>query len=1440
LGSCGLYNQKELTDNFYLLIRASPVSKKQSKSMLRVLMKFPSLHGNLVLELLPFVRYFDHDTQDQIVARIPIMNPQLISTYFMPPWKTFIDGEVIAGKIQAGITSADAQHCLEEIFSPSNRSKLEEACMMVSRLSKLILTLGRHEKEGPMVGYAKILLELAGKGLTGAFESFVALKPILPPRTMEDLVISAWPKLVMHPVYESGVASFCTSPELGHRVLTKPTVEGLVRSGWARTLSRLARNGPHEVIDEAIIQNGRGSLLGKKSEKILRDLAFARVQIEREKQEYGEEIKIPSIFLFISDPKLHTLPDRYFAGSKLLHRAKGPTIEILGAFGVQYLPLPWAIQVIGMPEVLEVVTNPSFPHCSVYQFVEGEKSFIKKQTTFSVSVESLRPSQTFTLAETEKFRIEVRYETDLKLLVLAKKGDRLLGESPFRLRIWHKVNINPLQVETTKFELPSKEFQVKDCLIGSSQSPAGASFYVRGKFAPTDMTNVVFADYAGFAFHGPRIQAIPRILQAAITCDTAEKFIHYLGAIANLSRFVIVRAKYFLGIVRQLLRLKLKCMSNKLVVLAVTFVVGEDGIWDWEMFSDVCLDYDLWSNPAFVTTMAGNLENYFKQVAPDWKMLCRLSLFHFLVDLGIFLNGPTDIIKKLIIFIDDVVDDCSGILLHLLNKSPSPLIQSIIQESPKLLESVLLQYLGQLPENLALDRLALYVRMSCSSAFVVDLGVLDALFPVFETMIRSESLWLSLFVLLASLEMFDWQFIKGSAMGRFEVLPLILRLVLALFSHKETKPRFVYLMGLLTNMVRRHLVIKAVPSLEALQVLLHLNTTMDGLVLLPREYENSLLAGRKRLDQKPHTGYSPKVINHRYKFPVALAVLDSPDRNFSTRQPSFRSIVESMDAGYDKPCGERVLFAENPLAFPEHDLVVTFAVELLMRFEKSGLNQAHERLLFGGNVDPEASVQIHQLVVLRWLEVLPEIETLRFIQKMIILGWSEDKLNDLFAALCGRVQTAKKAITPPWWAEFGVTLKLIFVLAPNYKDIDLALHARIVFHADLCADRDYLLFALAIACSPRFNALPREETSQMRDIIQMTLSAVRTVDLTALMGCQFVQESDEKLEELARNTNVFSAVEEGLAPIMQAIVSQSNQVYADFVASWESRIPRFKEEVRCSRERFVVPYHIYTEVANQKCTDHILRAVEELSWKCRFNILARRNEQDMYTLWSCLPKDLPAQFQMGTSCHPLSVPTLLVPMTTGIPARCADVMRPGQNLPETIGAIPPEVVPGWVAQSFFPVKNVRGLFKDLFRQFGNFAREMQVALVFGSITVSAVLVIAENGILVLADALSDADIVLKEVPSDAESDLFHSRLLAGYYGPCSLFLAHAAMSFHFSDILATTVRSIGFEPIAVEVWLISGCSLLVVCATEEECAVVPQLRLVVAVSCDAVDRGPDS
>ena len=233
------------------------------------------------------------------------------------------------------------------------------------------------------------------------------------------------------------------------------------------------------------------------------------------------------------------------------------------------------------------------------------------------------------------------------------------------LHKWHKITVKTQIIGTSElffdsnliasFKQNVNNNDSSYAIIGSRENSPGSTFYVKhsNKFKFQLGQGVLNVEYKGFLSHAPYINAIPRIFEQIIECESQKSFENYYKSLINI--FMIKKknanASKLASYLRQILIIKNEFVEQELIELTFSVLLKNNRI-QWDLFRTLFIDYNLWIKLNLkLNLICVKLLNYFEEYPIKPNVLKSLSLIHFFYDLVCFINISSPEIEDLLVYL---------------------------------------------------------------------------------------------------------------------------------------------------------------------------------------------------------------------------------------------------------------------------------------------------------------------------------------------------------------------------------------------------------------------------------------------------------------------------------------------------------------------------------------------------------------------------------------------------------------------------------------------------------------------------------------------------------------------------------------------------------------------------------------------------------------------
>ncbi|OHT08601.1 hypothetical protein TRFO_22781 [Tritrichomonas foetus] len=1446
-------NKEEATIKFTELSR--DVDDELGKSIILFYVTFCSFLPTLEIDFqqfLPYIGSLDSTKQNTFLTKIKQKmsdNIQNIIKSLLPPWKYRIDGNVLLKFIVQNCDKDKINEILRQILQTQNKNDLNLAFISVHNFSKFIIGLFHKIIDSDaftanLTAFALIIVE----GSNESVDCFIKLLSEIDPILYKDILIKLFPHILKSEIFSSKINDILAIPLLSGYLLNNKLIFHALKHGYFDFISLLVKDEPHEEIDKIIIK-----YFDKTKLKDLNQTQLTKLSLGL--SPYGREmtgcIKIPSLIPKITQVNLTSLYDKYFAGKYLIERnLVNPDDKILSTIGVQFLTSKFASALLEKPSILREVTDPSFPHQSVYQIEsQREKAFILVCDT------------KFTFY----FRID-HYEKPFIILDIINpivtyinNQINICGNSyPCELKKWHKLSVilSSSGVDITfDSKIKSSSPHQGPATIGCRTAASGSTFYVKAplEFQARVEPGVLVVDYRGFLYHAPYINAIPRIFKAMVRCDNKADFDEYFNSLLNIhiadssSRNNIT----FISFLREIIIIKSEFVTEDIIQILLTSV-SNNGKIDWTLFRAAFIDYKLWAKLQHVLSpVCIFLQNYLLIEPPSQPIMVSLSLYHFFVDLALFIGIESDLVFKTIHVLSKFEEDkMSAFVIHFLNKDPPPVIRYIVEQEPSLLDSIPIELLRFTCHDFALIYLNQYARRCYISDNVFDFDRLMSLMPLFETLVTNENFWTIMLSLLCRSMLPNIHSFRRCQIHRHEMLSLIFHLLCIFFQQDPKNIILELLADVIESIIsdEKNKKINLTSFIDNIRELLHFGITENYKVIDPILFNNEIEPCRMPTENSGlQTLFQARsIIEHDSKCKQSGIFFNSADLWFGLKSKDFdevcdqelQQIYSGVKSGKSKNHNLKISKdAKINTKSGIYKTILRIAAACLMqlRGEKMQIG-LHSMLIFGANVNPEISLTIQQDVIFSILSLsnlLPDL--LPFIKMMVVSGWWENKLPELFRSLCTSCQKAEQNINT--WNQLADVFKCILALTVDFSVIPFWSFPDVVFNVNILNNLSSLMFYFHIFLSDSFLNIPSARCRDTWGSFLLQLQHANTRELTNLLGSlnYGMDGIVQYLTNVAHSSSFFANVKLSQSSFVNTLKERAKPYYDTFIRDTTKRMEAYYGIIRNFRENTCKIPIPHDEQKSKRLFNIGVSRIENFMFEMRFNILTLRDEKDSFQLWASLPPDPPTQFMVSSSIHPISVPSLLVPFITDNDFVHFNEYGKFRNASTELGNLInvllteiPRCIDDFVLQPYIVLSSnriVTRLFQSNFLSSGKITCIDDSWLIFGTVQIPCAFITCERGFHIILDAKSDPNdsksIFINEPSPKAETLVVNTFLdicACGYYGVNrSLFFGHMVLSFTTHDILISAPREFLFTPTAAEIWFVRGYSLFLRFSSQKEC-----------------------
>ena len=1441
--------------------------QKANRKLMKPILKFLANHGDFsasLMTLLPKLKEMSTEEQETFLSLVQKEKPQtrnsIISKLF-PPWNYSIDCNVLAKYIQTYMSSEDAENYLMFILA---ETKVDEQCAAFEALPMFheffMALIQQVEDYENVENYFSKLALLACSGHECVLKSLEGLCRHFPPVTYKNILICDLDALNTLPSFAAMLERLMSEiAELRVDLLCKDFIEWTIKNKMLNCLAVLAVDGPHKIIDDCVNQLF-DQCFNELSQEQLQKLAYGLLQ---ESASTIGTIRIPSILPKLSNATFSSLFDRYVAGKYLMDNDL-ITIDspILPEIGVQCLSEKIASKLIDAPAILEKVTNPAFPHQSVIQFqAKREGSYMtigEIPLTFSFRVDAYK--NPFILFSASGFDFVYNGQS-----LICNENNIICP-----IGMWHEVDISfpndkiDVRINGQKaFYLPSRDLK-SPIIIGSTKQTPGSTFYIKSRLVTNNAKKepvsyqsgggLLNVGYSGIAVHAPLINAVPRLLQKLLTEDDQSSFQSIFQSLINIESFdcVSLSVNDFLGFIRVILCERNQMVTSDIITSAFSFVCTNGNI-DWHKFKRLFIDYRLWitcfnTMSMVIMVIAQIYQN--KLVKKDEAEFT--SLLHFLIDLIIYCGIHDNSLEDLVITMAKSNPfNRSTLIIHILNREPTEFVNKMIDEIPDLLGSVPFQFIPQMSQELAGKYLLEMAEICCHNESTFDQEAINKMIPLLSNFVTEQRFWISMFMLLTKVKFDSIELFNHSPIAREGMLHPIFVLLCDLYKEEDKEGRS-ELLFLIVDSIKSIISVSNVmisKYITDLQLLLHFGVNAKTMTSLPVSF-NGFEPCRMPIEEEQTADQIIDLVDSfempKYESPSAQDFLLSTDLWFGLPSTPFVgacqkeisqviSRFEQSASSSDEQEDATDLQEEvrKIMESPSHMLVVEITAAAFTELSGDALSTALKHTtIFGPDVDPKLTIQLHQACIKKMLSVTPvTIETLDFLRKMVCVGWWDNQLPGLFNSVISSFEHFQGFADDEGylarWNSLADLIKTILALSIDYSSFHFVQFAPTIFNNVLISQKSYLLFIMHVLMTDEFANNAQAQVTWLS--LFGTLGSLEDSTLSSYFEGVFTNQEDiaAQIHELAIRTQYFSTISDNDAALATKLKNVCIREYDAFMAEKQEELPSLTAEVRDLRRASKETSDEYKERQveiirhNARKTEACLRYIEEFSFHSRFNLTSHENERSAYHLWSILPSKETTKFQLCPTVHPLSTPILYVPLSSKInasrPQEYSDYEKHMKttkiNGVDVKHSFTPPTLDAFVSMPFYETnKELHDfLFRASFRHYGKIKEFSSLVIVFGTMRVKCALAKAERGFYIITEAKSvDGKLLLKANKPNLAVVTFLDSLAYKYYGSCSLFYGHCVLFVSAKHVVNAVPRNYCYQPLAIEIWFARGYSLFLV------------------------------
>ncbi|KAK8883291.1 hypothetical protein M9Y10_045942 [Tritrichomonas musculus] len=1427
-------------------------------SLLQLYLKVPMLFQKSSF-LIKYLQFVDSKSQFQFFQNVKKEGSEKLKETIdkvLPPWKSKVDGITLFSVLKTSFNSDNLVLILNQILTSPEKEDLVSSFKTVPNFSNLISSLFETiiEPDQFQIEFSH-LVQLITSGSTNVIPCLFKICQNNDPVNYIDAFKTFFPQLIEIPDFVAHLPELSDNEMLHIYLLTPEILYPSVIKGLADFLASLSKSGPHEIIDKIIVEKFENSELKNLNQNELTKLSKGLLQ--KESVKLGS-VKIPSLIPKISHFTFSSLSDRYVVGKYLLEkRIIDNDSTLIPTIGVQFLTAEAAYSILSKPQILFELTNTTFPHSPVYQFEQDkQESFLTLfdlKAKFEFRVDQY--DQEFTVLECTnpivKFKNNALFVGDVKFPCILKK--------------WHSISIkNKSSTGSLHIAVDSVHKATVDqtgtVTIGSRTSPPGSTFYVKApvNFRGQIGKSVIFVDYKGFAYHSPRMNAIPKILSRLLGTDNREEFSLYVNSLLNI-QFILnesIEISVLLGFLRQIFIIKHELVTEE-VVQVILGLISTTGTIDWTLFKCIFVDYILWSklHNVLLTPICTMILNILTVQPLDSSAIQNLSLYHFFLDLSIFLNINCELMNKVVFLLSRQEEDkMSAFTIHLLKERVPQSLHFLMENENSIIDTIPIKFIPFTKPKLSIQILRMYSIKCIQSDTFLNFEELEKLVPYFETLMRYKDFWVSLFSIACKCTFQDIQSYRGIELKVPKMIDIIFKLLCKFYSSDKEEDDEIFL-ETLSDIVASIIIASNVdflPHMSSFKALSHFCLVSKKDVADPilfDSFEPCRLpidkSNNNRIESNNDSHSNPQNNLFIYK---SEQFLQGKDLWFGLKSDNFSEICdeitkrkllinisrsqvnphnqENAENNSDKMrIDKNVIFYEN---------VIKIITNFLIKNISSDKNLMNELLLFGSNVDPQVTMKVHHSIVFSFLRrTKPQPEFLVFLKKMIIAGWWETRLDELLSAI-SIVSLRVDENDSKTWKEISNIFKCILSLTSDYNRIQFTLYSNSLFHKSILNDISNLMFYLHILLSDSFLSLSKSFIQEIWYNFLYSLGSLNNYDelINLIYGTTTTTNQIpiiQRINEVVNSTSFFTEISNDDEPFCSILKNKARLFYEAFINEQKEQMNDIYENIRTFRNKNK-SFKINNKgnfLFNPDLIEEVTKEIEKFAFMVRFNILSFRNESDSFKLWSLLPKKSLNKYQICPSVVPFSVPTLLVPFVTDVDLsdhksyeklRMVNVKTFGDSLNELNSSLSsvevPHCVDTYVSQPFFNIswKLNKNMFFSIFNFYGKITDIDSIFIVNGSSEISSVLVSCESGFFIIVDASineteDDKQIFIHNQPKSLKFDTFIDNCASNYYGKVALFNGHVVLHFNVRDIFVFVPRDYLRERVAVEVWFVRGFSL---------------------------------
>lgn len=1368
----------------------------------------------------------------ELTNKLPKGSLKSLTKILIPPWISGIDGSVLLLYIKKNKISPI--NALDLILITNEKEKLISSFQNHPHFQELISGLFiLSESNDEIIRYFIRIAFFVSENITSSVDTFISVCLSLQPAFYKDVFIEYFSLLIKNKAFMEKVTILFDEPLLVQELICNDFLKILLENGLFDLIAYLAKNGPYETLDRFILEHFDNSLLAELSENQLLNLVYA---IPQDSDNEKKTIRIPSLVPYINNIHFKSAFDSYISGKYLI---KNGIIDInspiLNTVGEYYLSRSLSSSAINHSDLLYNLTNKNISNRDLFQFQTHQDDsyilFSKGNFSFSFKVDS--------------------FESDIIIL------DYISGKLIFRKNEidW---NFKIFKCETKQWHTISGIIQVSGALdlcfdskmigtidsnsniitIGSKLNTPGSTFYVDQNlnFNYQLGQGVLQIKYRGFNYHIPFINAIPRIFQKCIQTETQNDFTNYVKSLINIQKSNNFRENCFISYLRQLLIIKNDLVTEEIIELSLSIISYGIKKIDWNSFYLLFIDYYLWiklnKKLDFVCQF---LLDHFQLIPPTKEVLSQLSLIHFFYDLISFLNISSTKIEELLTYLVIHHDSTiSSFTIHLFDKTPNIILRKLIDANPSIINFVPIRFIKNFSNSTSINYLYNYSLNCIDNPSLFDQSALVDLLPFLAKLVYDLKFWISILILMTKKVNEEFYQYRSESIHNKEMIHIVLPLICDFFKSEPNSSLLLEVVDTIVSIIEYNN-IELYPFIDDIRNLSHFGVNISSIIPLPIDFGNSFEPCRMMINTVDEIVLNENpIINMSLDFPSSSLFLSYNNLWFGKDPEIFVKACDDLLKKISIPPQNKTDTVKNNVdvcikTSRLHKIVLQLVTQCLCQLNGKQLSYGLKRLLLlEANVDPEMAIEIHQKSLLQFLRLkTPEKETLSFLYDMICIGWWEKKLSLLFNVLCFSFQRADH--DKETYRVFANVIKSIFSLTCDFSTFRIPIFLSLLFSPNLFEYKDYLLFIIHILLSECFKEkIPIVQTSDIWISLFSALKKLELFNLNKIFDIQEDQNFLTMLIDLANSSSFFKQIQQNDIEFYEKIKIKSKEEYDIFINERSTSLPSLTNKMKDYRCNLINRQIVINEEEEEYIFDTFIHEIEHFCFRTRFNMLSLRNEVDCFSLYRSFESNLSNQYQIATSPHPISIPSLYVPFLSKFDINTFRNYEENNNEVVFVGENTlklseiPKSVSRFVSQPFFDVVPMltKFLFSDIFSLYGKIIELNNIKLVYGYSEIQSVLVTSENGFLIVTEALctqNNLDFILFEQSSSLIIKTFLDLCSGNYYGKCSLFFGHIVLMFNENNILALSERNYLFKNIAIEVWFIRGYSLFLLFDTEKIC-----------------------